>query len=174
MTWESIQTADKLRDTLDADDLSLEQDKSVPAGIGDSITLKSVSGILKVTVLEVIDPAKRKDGGIDEMFEELAHRDKDVSQIPKTPQRVIGIKLKVRNIQPEPEPGVGFGIAICRNVRLVDVQGNSYRPLLSGIVGCGILSVPEREEPPAIGCFGFKIPKSAILGRFLLSFSSID
>lgn len=157
MSWRIQRYADQAHDTELGSDVGDERVSGTPAAIGDSITLRSGKERIKLTLLDVIDPAPVTEVQLSEMLEEISESNRshipgaDKSDSVPSPNRYLAVKIKARHLDPAlsvNEVIVHTGID---GVLMADNGAEYMSRLGARVVGDPIVSVPSPGEPTKVG-----------------------
>ncbi len=167
MSWRIQRYADQTHDAELASDVGDERVSGIPAAIGDSISFRSGKERIKLTLLDVIDPAPVTEAQLSEMLEEISESDRshilgaDKSDCDPSSDRYLAVKIKARHLDlalSVNEVIVHTGID---GVLMADNGAEYMSRTGARVVSDPIASVPSPGEPTKVGWVVFKLPVKA-------------
>ena len=162
MDWVVTTAADATYDTEARSDVPRSAPPASAAKIGDSITIRGNGDRIKVTLLEVVDPAVIKSRGIKSMMAGLrGELGRD-----RPGQRCVAVKLRMRNLEDAGTQGVLQGI--CGGI-LLDSDGREYASTGDAVENGPALWAPSRGDQPKVMYDAFEIPLNATPARYVLA-----
>ena len=162
MDWVVTTAADATYDTEARSDLPRSAPPSSVAEIRDSITIRGNGDRIKVTLLEVVDPAVIKSRGIKSMMAGLRG---EIGR-DRPGQRCVAVKLRMRNLEDAGTQGIVQGI--CGGI-LLDSEGREYASTGDAVENGPALWAPSRGQQPKVMCDAFEIPLNATPARYVLA-----